>query len=51
MNFDDYLECYLHALGGENRAALRGQWERAVTWQRVQTVYTRLMRESLAGAA
>lgn len=51
MNFDAYLECYLHAIGGEKRAAARGEWKRAATWQRVQTTYARLMRESLAAAA
>jgi hypothetical protein len=51
MKFQDYLECYLHALSGENRAALRGQWDQAATWQLVQATYARLMRESLVAVA
>jgi hypothetical protein len=51
MTFDDYLDCYLHAVGGENRAALRGQWERAATWQRVQAIYAQFMRESMLASA
>jgi hypothetical protein len=47
MKFDDYLECYLHAVGGENRATSRGDRARASTWRRVQAVYARLMRTSM----
>jgi hypothetical protein len=50
MSFDDYLDCYLHALGGENRATLRGDRERALTWRRVQGVYARLMRAATLAA-